>query len=332
MIEIRRAESADAAAVAAIARETHDLHATALPEVFQPGSSAVVAAEDIARLSERPGHVVLVALLDGEVAGYAHAEAQETPASGYKRASAMMHVHAMGVTADRRGRGVGHSLLMAMRREAAQRGLSGISLEVYGFNEAAHAFYAREGFAIERQRLVWTPGAYSHVLDRAMRAPMRGAPDAGPARLDGFSFTGRLRAVLDAGQQEARRLQHEYIGTEHLLLSLMREREGVAAAVFESLAVDRSRITAMIEATVKRGKGPSPDSEKLPFTSRVKKVIELAMAEAREQSHSHVGVEHLLMGLMREQKGIAAQVLAEAGMRLDDARREMLRLLDEERS
>ncbi len=129
-------------------------------------------------------------------------------------------------------------------------------------------------------------------------------------------------------REEAARLHHEYVGTEHILLGLIREGEGVAAAVLTNLNVDLDDIQQKIEETVKKGKAPAaagpPD---LPYTSRAKKVLELAMSEARELNHSYVGTEHLLLGLLREEKGIAAQVLTDADVSLEQARAETLRLL-----
>ncbi len=146
--------------------------------------------------------------------------------------------------------------------------------------------------------------------------------------MNGYNFTDRVRKVLQMAREEAARLHHEYVGTEHILLGLIREGEGVAAAVLTNLNVDLEEIQQKIEETVKKGKAPAaagpPD---LPYTSRAKKVLELAMSEARELNHSYVGTEHLLLGLLREEKGIAAQVLTDAGVNLEQARAETLRLL-----
>ena len=157
MTEVRPAAPADAAAVAAIAQETHALHAAALPEIFQPPPSTVLTPADVERLTAQAGHVWLVAVRDGRVVGYAHAEVQETPATAYKHASAELYLHAMGVTAAHRGGGVGHALLGAVRDAAAARALGGVTLDVYAFNGGARAFYEREGFVPLRERLVW-PG------------------------------------------------------------------------------------------------------------------------------------------------------------------------------
>ncbi|MGK2963799.1 MAG: ATP-dependent Clp protease ATP-binding subunit, partial [Gemmatimonadaceae bacterium] len=121
--------------------------------------------------------------------------------------------------------------------------------------------------------------------------------------------------------------RHEYVGTEHILLGLIREGEGVAAAVLQNLSVDLDDIQQKIEDTVKKGKAAAATGPDLPYTSRAKKVLELAMAEARDLTHNYVGTEHLLLGLLREEKGIAAQVLTDAGINLDAARAETLRLL-----
>src|SRR3712207_6672133 len=105
MTEVRLATPGDAAAIAAVALEVHALHAAALPDVFQPPTEAVVSPADIARLISHPGQVVFAAVAEEEVIGYAHAEVQELPATSLKRASSLLHVHAMGVTAARRGSG-----------------------------------------------------------------------------------------------------------------------------------------------------------------------------------------------------------------------------------
>ncbi len=141
-----------------------------------------------------------------------------------------------------------------------------------------------------------------------------------------YNFTDRVRKVLAMAREEAIRLQHDYVGTEHILLGLIREGEGVAAAVLMNLNVDLEQIHERIEESVKKGKATIALGE-LPYTSRAKKVLEYAMAEARELNHSYVGTEHLLLGLLREEKGIAAQVLNSLGLTLDEARSETLKLL-----
>ncbi len=145
--------------------------------------------------------------------------------------------------------------------------------------------------------------------------------------MNGYNFTDRVRKVLQMAREEAARLHHEYVGTEHILLGLIREGEGVAAAVLTNLNVDLEEIQQKIEETVKKGKAGTVTGPDLPYTSRAKKVLELAMAEARELNHSYVGTEHLLLGLLREEKGIAAQVLNDAGVTLEQSRAETLRLL-----
>src|SRR5919106_569096 len=145
--------------------------------------------------------------------------------------------------------------------------------------------------------------------------------------MNGYNFTERVRKVLAMAREEAARLHHEYVGTEHILLGLIREGEGVAAAVLTNLNVDLEEIQQKIEETVKKGKARTTAGPDLPYTSRAKKVLELAMSEARELNHSYVGTEHLLLGLLREEKGIAAQVLTDAGVNLEQSRAETLRLL-----
>ena len=141
-----------------------------------------------------------------------------------------------------------------------------------------------------------------------------------------YNFTERVRKVLSMARQEATRLQHDYVGTEHILLGLVREGEGVAAHVLGSLGVGIERIHERIEGAVRKGKATIALGE-LPYTSPAKKVLEFAVAEARELNHSYVGTEHLLLGLLRESKGIAAQVLNALGATIEDARAETLKIL-----
>src|SRR5690349_16513259 len=172
------------------------------------------------------------------------------------------------------------------------------------------------------------PGAvHARAGERQGRArPGQRAPRfQGP--LNGYNFTDRVRKVLQMAREEAARLHHEYVGAEHILLGLIREGEGVAAAVLTNLNVDLEEIQQKIEETVKKGKAAAAAGPELPYTSRAKKVLELAMMEARELNHSYVGTEHLLLGLLREEKGIAAQVLTDAGVSLEQSRAETLRLL-----
>ncbi|HET7274292.1 MAG TPA: ATP-dependent Clp protease ATP-binding subunit [Longimicrobiaceae bacterium] len=144
-----------------------------------------------------------------------------------------------------------------------------------------------------------------------------------------YNFTDRVRKVLAMAREEAIRLQHDYVGTEHILLGLIREGEGVAAAVLTNLSVDLEQVQERIEESVRRGKATIALGE-LPYTTRAKKVLEFAMAEARELNHSYVGTEHLLLGLLREEKGIAAEVLNQLGVTLDEARGQTLKLLGSE--
>ena len=139
-------------------------------------------------------------------------------------------------------------------------------------------------------------------------------------------FTDRARKVMQLANQEAQRFNHEYIGTEHLLLGLIKEGSGVAANVLKNLDVDLKKIRLEVEKMVRSG----PDlvtMGRLPQTPRAKKVIEYSMEEARNLNHNYVGTEHLLLGLLREQEGVAAQVLLNLGLKLDDVRREVLNLL-----
>src|SRR5437867_7361037 len=145
--------------------------------------------------------------------------------------------------------------------------------------------------------------------------------------MNGYNFTDRVRRVLHLAREEAARLHHEYVGTEHILLGLIREGEGVAATVLTNLNVDLEEISRRIEETVKKGTAAGSAGPDLPYTSRAKKILEFAMSEARELNHRYVGTEHLLLGVLREEKGIGAQVLTDAGINLEEARGEVLRLL-----
>ena len=148
--------------------------------------------------------------------------------------------------------------------------------------------------------------------------------------MNGYNFTERVRRALAYSREEAVRLRHEYVGTEHILLGLLREGEGVASTVLANLDIDAERLGHRLEAVVMAGERSRVTGPDLPYTSRAKKALELAMSEARELHHSYVGTEHLLLGLLREEKGIAAQVLVEAGLSLDAARHETLRILGSE--
>jgi ATP-dependent Clp protease ATP-binding subunit ClpC len=139
-------------------------------------------------------------------------------------------------------------------------------------------------------------------------------------------FTDRARKVMQLANQEAQRFNHEYVGTEHVLLGLVKEGSGVAANVLKNLDVDLRKIRVEVEKIVQSG----PDMVtmgKLPQTPRAKKVIEYAIEEARNLNHNYVGTEHLLLGLLREQEGVAAQVLVALNLKLEEVREEVLNLL-----
>ena len=139
-------------------------------------------------------------------------------------------------------------------------------------------------------------------------------------------FTDRARKVMALANQEAQRFNHEYIGTEHLLLGLVKEGSGVGATVLKNLDVDIKRLRQEAEKLVKSGPNMVMMG-KLPQTPRAKRVIEYAIEEARALNHNYVGTEHLLLGLIRESEGIAAQVLMNLGLKLEDVRNEVLTLL-----
>src|SRR5579884_3925720 len=141
-------------------------------------------------------------------------------------------------------------------------------------------------------------------------------------------FTDRARKVMQLANQEAQRFNHEYIGTEHILLGLVKEGSGVAANVLKNLDVDLRKIRLEVERIVQPGAGGDQVvMGRLPHTPRAKKVIEYSIEEARNLNHNYVGTEHLLLGLLREQEGVAAQVLMNLGLKLEDVREEVLNLL-----
>ena len=139
-------------------------------------------------------------------------------------------------------------------------------------------------------------------------------------------FTDRARKVMQLANQEGQRFNHEYIGTEHILLGLVKEGSGVAANVLKNLDVDLRKIRLEVEKLVQSGP-EMVTMGKLPQTPRAKKVIEYSMEEARNLNHNYVGTEHILLGLLREQEGVAAQVLMNLGLKLEEVREEVLNLL-----
>jgi len=139
-------------------------------------------------------------------------------------------------------------------------------------------------------------------------------------------FTERARKVILLAKEEAKKFNHDYIGTEHILLGLLKEGKGVAAAVLKSLGLSLNKIRLEIEKLVKPGP-PTKIEGDIPFTSRAKKVIELAMEEARSLGHNYIGTEHLLLGLIAEGEGVASQVLLNLGLDLDKVRKEVMMLL-----
>ncbi|MFQ6029788.1 MAG: ATP-dependent Clp protease ATP-binding subunit, partial [Dehalococcoidia bacterium] len=138
-------------------------------------------------------------------------------------------------------------------------------------------------------------------------------------------FSERARRVLSLAQEEAQRFNHNYIGTEHILLGLVRETEGVAARVLSGLGVDLSKVRSAVEFII--GRGEKPTQGEIGLTPRAKKVVELAVDEARRMNHTYIGTEHLLIGLLREGEGVAAGVLESLGVTLEKVRAETHRIL-----
>src|SRR5712675_439518 len=138
-------------------------------------------------------------------------------------------------------------------------------------------------------------------------------------------FTERARQVIVLAQEEARMLNHDYIGTEHLLLGLIHEGEGVAARVLESLGISLEAVRQQVEEII--GQGQQAPSGHIPFTPRAKKVLELSLREALQLGHNYIGTEHILLGLIREGDGVAAQVLVKLGADLNRVRQQVIQLL-----
>jgi ATP-dependent Clp protease ATP-binding subunit ClpC len=138
-------------------------------------------------------------------------------------------------------------------------------------------------------------------------------------------FSQRARRVVVLAQEEARLLNHNYVGTEHILLGLIREGEGVAAKALESLGISLETVRQQVEKMI--GRGQQPPSGHVPFTPRAKKVLELSLREAQALGHNYIGTEHILLGLIREGGGVAAQVLVKLGADLNRARQQVVQLL-----
>src|SRR5512135_2841710 len=138
-------------------------------------------------------------------------------------------------------------------------------------------------------------------------------------------FTDQARRVVVLAQEEARRLDHNYIGTEHILLGLLRDGEGVAVEALDGLGISLDETRAKVEEII--GRGSDQASGHIPFTPRAKKVLELSLREALELGTDYIGTEHILLGLIREGQGVAAQVLVDLGAGLDQTREKVLELI-----
>src|SRR5271169_5795890 len=138
-------------------------------------------------------------------------------------------------------------------------------------------------------------------------------------------FTDRARRVVVLAQEEARRLDHNYIGTEHLLLGLIRESEGVAAKALEALGISLDVVRQQVEEII--GQGQQEPSGHIPFTKRAKKALEMSLRESVQLGHNYIGTEHILLGLLREGDVVAAQVLVKLGADLNRVRQQVIQLL-----
>lgn len=172
------------------------------------------------------------------------------------------------------------------------------------------------------------PGAPFSQLTQFVGKVLQGKQPPGSGDRDRFDrFTKRARNVLNFAQEEARSFQHNYIGTEHLLLGLIREGGGVAAQVLNNLGVEANRVRQAVEAII--GHGDQAVSGMVGLTPRSKKVIEHAVDEARRLDHHFIGTEHLLLGLLREREGIAAYVLDSLGVNFEETRTAIIQVLSQ---
>ena len=137
-------------------------------------------------------------------------------------------------------------------------------------------------------------------------------------------FTGRARQVVVLAQEEARLLKHNYIGTEHILLGLLREEEGIAARVLGQLDIEIDEVRSQISRVIGQGDEPQ-QSGQIPFTPRAKKVLDLSLREAVAMKHNYIGTEHILLGLVRENEGVASRILLSLGADADKVRNEVVR-------
>ena len=140
-------------------------------------------------------------------------------------------------------------------------------------------------------------------------------------------FTERSRQVVVLAQDEARRLRHNYIGTEHILLGLLRDQEGLAARVLDSFQVTVEEVRAQVARIV--GEGEEVTTGQIPFTPRTKKVLELSLREALSLGHNYIGTEHILLGIVRENEGVAARILLDFGADAERVRNEVIRMLSD---
>jgi ATP-dependent Clp protease ATP-binding subunit ClpC len=142
-----------------------------------------------------------------------------------------------------------------------------------------------------------------------------------------YNFTDRVRKVLAMAREDAAKLSHDYVAAEHFLLGMLRENEGVGVTILQHLDIDLRDLADRLRAALKPGTATIGKVGEIPYTSRTKKVLEYAMAEARELGHAHVGTEHILLGLVREEKSLAGQILRSMGVTLERAREQAVRIL-----
>ena len=171
----------------------------------------------------------------------------------------------------------------------------------------------------------WRMGRFLGPVSSGRWASSAAATERRPDHDRFYKFTDHARKVLTLAQDEAQRFNHNYIGTEHLLLGLVREEDGTAAHVLENLGIELAKVRTAVEFII--GRGDVQVHGEVGLTPRAKRVIELAIGESRTLGHRYIGTEHLLLGLVREGEGIGAGVLESLGVNLDRTRAEVLRVI-----
>jgi len=280
-------------------------------------------------LGAEPADVLAVADLDGVEAALAKARRCDSPP---RAAATLLHGLALRQPF---GPGSGEVALLGALQLLA---LNGREVRDLGAPDVARKLLDRtaQGTADVDELCAWLVAGGSgitEIKERPIAEAIRRVRELRPRRQKDKEseeemferFTSRARQVVVLAQDEARRLNHNYIGTEHILLGLIHEGEGVAAKALESLGISLEVVRAQVEEII--GQGQSAPTGHIPFTPRAKKVLQLALREALSLHHNYIGTEHVLLGLVREGEGVAAQILVKLGADLPRVRQQVVQLL-----